>query len=270
MRAIQANLVQVTDSRYRVGKAVQADLLKSQSELLMVESERFDFERDRAAAAARLNGLMDRPADTPIGAAVTPLTVATLPSEKELLAAALDHRPDVRRARDALAAAEARLALAGKEALPDLAVWASYMVDFHGVDTFTAGVSSSVPIFASRRRDASVAAARQEVEAARAALESIRRGTDVAIRSALAQLEAASRHVRLHRDKLVPLAELTLQSALASYEADRVDFPALLEAARAVREHHQDHFRFLAEYQRRLADLEEATGADLGDSGATP
>ncbi len=114
MRAIQANLVQVTDSRYRVGKAVQADLLKSQSELLMVESERFDFERDRAAAAARLNGLMDRPADTPIGAAVTPLTVATLPSEKELLAAALDHRPDVRRARDALAAAEARLALAGK------------------------------------------------------------------------------------------------------------------------------------------------------------
>ena len=80
------------------------------------------------------------------------------------------------------------------------------------------------------------------------------------MRTLLLELDSAARHVRLHADKMVPLSELTLQSALASYEAGRVDFPAVLEAARAVREHHTDHIKYLVEYERRLAELEQLVG----------
>ena len=66
---------------------------------------------------------------------------------------------------------------------------------------------------------------------------------------------------RLHDERLVPLSDAALASAQASYQAGNTDLTTVLEAARAVRLHHQDHVRFLVDYARRLSDLEEAVGA---------
>ena len=79
----------------------------------------------------------------------------------------------------------------------------------------------------------------------------------------------ALRHERLHSEKLIPLSELSLQSALAAYQSDRIDFFSVLDAARMVRDHHLNHERYLIEYQKRLADLELAVGEDF-PSEATP
>ena len=59
------------------------------------------------------------------------------------------------------------------------------------------------------------------------------------------------------------MAQLTLDSAEAAYRAGRLEFTALLEAARMVRDHHLNHVRFLVEFERRRADLELALGSDL-------
>jgi outer membrane protein TolC len=269
VRAIDAHLVEVTDALYRVGKAIQADLFKAQAELLIVDTERADLERARDEAVARLNALLDRPPGAPLGPTATPVRMRPLPSEKELVERALTTRPEVQRARDQLAAAEARAAVAERQALPELSVWASYMVNFRGVDTFTAGVSSSLPFFSSRRKRALVDADAAEVQAARRALDGARRDAELAVHAALLQLEVAERHVHLHHDKLVPLADLTLESAAAAYQSGRADFPSVLDAARMVRDHHLNHVRYLVEYRRRLTDLEQVVG-DLDGDGAQP
>lgn len=279
VRPLLQNLVSITDARYRVGKAVQADLLKAQAELLMLDTERIDLVRERNDAVARLNGLLDRAAEAPLGPTALP-DVTALPPASELLQAALDRRPEIRRARDEIAAAEARLQLARRENVPDLAFWAAYMTNapwssqsgqtLRGMDTFTVGVQTSLPVFSTPRKRALTGAAEAELAAARQSLAAARRKTDVEVRAALVALDAASRHVQLHAKQLVPLSEVTLESALASYEANRIDFPAVLEAARAVREHHLEHMRFLAEFARRLADLEQLTGLDLRREGEVP
>ena len=254
------NLVRVVESRYRVGLAVQADLLKAQGELLMLENERLDFERDRKTATTTLNRLMNRRADAPLGPTASEPNLVSLPSEKELVDRALASRPELRRAQDAVAEAKARLTVERKENLPELAAWGAYMVNFHGIDTFTVGFQTSLPIFSTVRKRSLASAAELEVQGAASALEAARRDTEAAVRTVLLELDSAARHVRLHADKMVPLAELTLQSALASYEAGRVDFPSVLEAARAVREHHTDHIKYFVEYERRLAELEQLVG----------
>ena len=83
------------------------------------------------------------------------------------------------------------------------------------------------------------------------------------VRMALLQIDAALRHEKLHAEKLIPLSELSLQSALAAYQNDRIDFFALLDAARMVRDHHLNHERYLIDYRKRLAELELAVGQDL-------
>jgi outer membrane protein TolC len=260
VRALVDNLVHVVDARYRVGMAVQADMLKAQGELLMLENERLDFERDRQTAITTLNRLMNRPADAPFGPTASEPDLVSLPSSETLVDRALATRPELRRAQDAVAEAKARLTVERRENLPELAAWAAYMVNIRGVDTFTLGIQTSLPIFSTLRKRSLAPAAELEAQAAAKALEAARRDTEAAVRTELLALDSAARHVRLHAEKMVPLSELTLQSALASYEAGRVDFPAVLEAARAVREHHTDHIKYLVEYERRLAELEQLVG----------
>jgi outer membrane protein TolC len=260
VRALVENLVRVVEARYRVGIAVQADLLKAQGELLMLENERLDFERDRGTATATLDRLMNRPPNSPIGPTASEPDLLSLPGENELVDRALATRPELRKAQDAVAEARAKLVVEQRENLPELAAWGAYMVNIHGVDTFTLGFQTSLPIFSTIRKRSLASAAELEIQAANKALEAARRETQAAVRTVLLELDSAVRHVRLHADKMVPLSELTLQSALASYEAGRVDFPAVLEAARAVREHHTDHIKYLVEYERRLAELEQLVG----------
>jgi outer membrane protein TolC len=169
-----------------------------------------------------------------------------------------------------VAEAVARLDVARRDAHPELAVWAGYMVNLRGVDTFTAGVSTTLPIFSSRRRDALVAAAEAELQARRATLDAARRRAEADVHVALLQMLAAQRHEKLHAEKLIPLAELSLQSAQAAYQNDRIDFFSVLDAARMVRDHHLNHERYLVEYEKRLADLELAIGGDLPRQEVSP
>ena len=262
-------MVKVAEAKYRVGRAPQASMLKTQEELLTVDNERFDLERARDEAGARLNALLNRDPSAPLPPVAVSTSPTKLPAETELSALAIEHRPDVKLARDAVAEAQAKLALARRENNPELAVWAGYMVNIRGVDTFTTGVSTTLPIFSTRRRTSAVDAADAELQAARASLDAAIRRAQAEVRSALLQMDAALRHERLHSEKLIPLSELSLQSAEAAYQNDRIDFFSVLDAARMLRDHHLNHERYLIEYQKRLAELELAVGQDFS-SEATP
>src|SRR5262249_30180046 len=128
----------------------------------------------------------------------------------------------------------------------------------------TLGLSSTLPAFSTMKKRAAVEESRAELEAARRALEAARRAAEVEVQTALLRLESSARHVNLHADQLVPLADPTLQSPQAPYPAGRLDFSAVLEAARMVRDHHLNHLKFLVEYERRLADLEQIVGGEVG------
>ena len=58
-------------------------------------------------------------------------------------------------------------------------------------------------------------------------------------------------------------AELTFNSALASYENGKVDFATLLEAQQQIRKARQIQIKAQAEAQIRLADIEKLLGEDL-------
>jgi outer membrane protein TolC len=266
VRTLNEAMVAAAEAKYRVGRAAQAEILRAQSELLTLDNDRLDLERARDEAQARINALLDRPGDAPLPPTAPVERAARLPPADALVAEAARRRPEVRLAEDALREAQARLEAARLTTRPELAVWAGYMVNFGGTDTFTVGASTTLPFFSAERRRPLVRAAEAEVAARRAALDAATRRADQEVRTALLLIETAERHARLHAEKLIPLAELSLRAAQAAYQNDRIEFSAVLDAARMVRDHHLNHERYSIEYQRRLADLELAVGADLPDS----
>ena len=79
----------------------------------------------------------------------------------------------------------------------------------------------------------------------------------------LAAIEAARRTEALATSSLLPQAQLTFSSALASYENGKLDFATLLDAQRQIRQARQSQIKAQLEAQMRLAEIEKLIGEDL-------
>ncbi len=249
------------EARYRAGRTTQAEVLKAQSELLTLDNDRLDLQRGREEAVARLNSLLDRPSEAPLPPLAVEHPTGVPMTLAQAMARGLEQRPELRVGAASIAEAETRVRVARFENRPELAISAGYMINVRGTDSFTVGLSTTLPIFSSRRRSAMVESEEAEVRARRAAVQAARRRIEQEIRVAFLRIDAAERHERLHSDRLIPLAELALKAAEAAYQNDRIGFLAVLDAARMLREHHLNHAQYHVEYQRRLVELELAVGS---------
>jgi outer membrane protein TolC len=75
-------------------------------------------------------------------------------------------------------------------------------------------------------------------------------------------LESAQETEALVSNSLLPQAELSLQSALAGYEAGKVDFASVLDAQRQIRQAKLSRIKAQAEGQARLAQIERLLGEE--------
>ena len=90
-------LSSISEARYRVGKAMQQDVLKSQVEISLLLQKIAVLEQQRATAQARLNTLMSRPPESPLPPAAMVEPAALNESLDALYAAAKAQDPGLQR-----------------------------------------------------------------------------------------------------------------------------------------------------------------------------
>jgi cobalt-zinc-cadmium efflux system outer membrane protein len=83
------------------------------------------------------------------------------------------------------------------------------------------------------------------------------------LQESLAALDAAVKQEQLIANTLLPQAELTFRSALAGYEAGKVDFATLLDAQRAIKRARQDSLKAHVEQEVRISEIESRVGEEL-------
>jgi outer membrane protein TolC len=66
--------------------------------------------------------------------------------------------------------------------------------------------------------------------------------------------------VHLYEEKILPATQRSLDSALANYTSGKLDFLRLLDAERQLNTQREMYYQALADYHRRLAELERAVG----------
>jgi outer membrane protein TolC len=264
-RRLLESIVLSVDARYRVGRAELAELLKAQEEAASLDNRLLDVDRERELAVAAINTLLARSPAEPLGKPVTQPVVRNLPDFAALTERALAERPELRGAQAALAQAQARIHAAEVERAPDLAVWAGFMAMLRGGTdhTFTVGLQTSIPSFSLTRSRAAGREAQAQVSAAQAALAQAQALIRGEVRQASLRLETAQRHIQLHGQRLLPLAERSVQAAQVAYQSGRVDLVLLLDAVRAFLDHRLEYERFLTDYAQRWADLEAAVGGGV-------
>ena len=259
-----ARLEKIAQVRYASGMATQQDVIRAQVEQTGMRNDLIMLENDGNMLRARINSLLARPAGARL---VDPEVLRPIPAPAKLDYAALEDRvrgrnPQLFAEESRIKSAEKNRELTYKNRYPDFALAISPIQYQNAVKEWEVMVEFNIPLQQTSRR-----AMERESESMLSAARSRKEATSNQILGELAEnlsgIEAARRTESLTTNSLLPQAELTFNSALASYENGKVDFATLLEAQQQIRKARQIQIKAQAEAQIRLADIEKLLGEDL-------
>jgi outer membrane protein TolC len=235
-------------------------------EIARMEADIARMEAMRKVAAAKLNGLLDRPAETLVPSPLLPSLPASIPDRDTLGAWSEETRPMIEKGRTGVERARVGSALARKELWPDFALGVQYGQRDLGMGLERMGsfmVGFSVPIFAGSRqlkmRDEAAAMERM----AQADLAAMRATVDARIGELLADLGRAKTLIDLYDLAVLPQAKANVESSFSSYRVGSVDFMTLVDAQMTVNRYEQEYYGLLAQYGAAVADLETTVGRAL-------
>jgi outer membrane protein TolC len=253
----------IATNQYQVGQATEQDVLQADVELANLESRRTELTRDEQIAIARINTLLHRAADHPLppppAKAPTP---ESLPAPEFLLQTAMESRPDLYALQSRIRAEQANVALACKEYCPDVNVVAKYDGFMPEEMRPQVGMELNVPLQRGRR-SAAVREATERLQQRRAEYQDRLDQVRFEVQAALSRAAQSRQVVQLYEQKIIPATQRSLDSALANYTSGKLDFLRLLDAERQVNTQREMYYQSIAEYHRRLAELERAVGGAL-------
>jgi outer membrane protein, heavy metal efflux system len=262
-RTVLDNLLKITEARYSVGRAPQADVLRTQTQITILETRRVQYQRDLRVREAEMRALLDLAPGSPVPHPTEgpePQLTVTLDT---LLARAQDEAPALRKEQRMVQRAETALSLAHHEYAPDVTLSGGYysMGSMPSMYMFRSDIR--LPVFTSRRQRAGVAEQVESLAESRQNYQAARRSLEARIEESFAAAETAGRLMRLYRDTALPQAEATLESTLASYQTGAVDFTAVFNTQMALLDYEMSYHEARNDFYLAMIRLEEMTGLEL-------
>jgi outer membrane protein TolC len=258
-------LTDLAQAKYASGGGAQQDVLKSIVEESMLHDDLLMLDLDQRLASARVNALLNRPMDTPIGPLDNPREQTLLAPLDELQAIAAKDRPEVIAARQEVERARAELAVAQLDYKPDYSVQGGYMVMPHQSDAVLLQGSISWPAapWSRKKVDLHVEESHARVAAAQARVDALENEARLAVEAAYLRAKTAEQRQALFRTTVLPQSRQTLDLSRISYQTGQGDVLAMLDNERMLLNGELAYYKALTEFQQAIAELERATGAEL-------
>jgi cobalt-zinc-cadmium efflux system outer membrane protein len=258
---------QVAQAMYSAGTGRQSDVLRANVEVARMDAEIEKLAAMRRVAAARLNAVLDRPAETPVPRTVLPAVPSGPPDQGVLRSWAEETRPLLLQSRTGVEQARTRQDLARKQIWPNFSLGVQYgqrdAGDMGTTQMGSAMIGFTVPVFARsrqlRQRDEAAAMASM----AEAELTAARAQVDARIGELLAELDRVRTLLDLYRSEVLPQADANVESSFSSYRVGSVDFMTLVDAQMTANRYELEFYTLLADYGRAVAHLETTVGREL-------
>jgi cobalt-zinc-cadmium efflux system outer membrane protein len=223
------------------------------------------FDEQAKLASARLNVLLNRLPETPLGPLLEPQEQTMLPATADLQRLALERQPELQRARTEVERAEAKLASVRSDYNPDFSVQGGYMLMPRMTDAWMGRVGITWPKapWSRGKIDARVAEHTAAIQAVKARTQATENLVRLAVQEAYVRAKSAQDRAALLRTTIRPQSQQTLEVSRVAYQTDRVDIQAVIDNQRVLLDVNLDYFRALSDFAQALADLERAVGIDL-------
>ena len=226
--ALLRQVEEMAGVRYALVLAAQQDSIRAQLEQTNMQGERIDRLAAKREAMAMLNTVLGRSTDEPLA---PPASIPLIPVPEETrpnLQPTAVH-PAVFAQQVRAEAARTNAELQRRKRLPDVTLGIGAMQRGGGMESVELMLEVEIPFQQRARREREREANLLEQAALKRA-EAIRLGLGGRAATARTQWTSARERRRLIEKILLPQANATYQSALASYQVGEVDFGTLLEA----------------------------------------
>jgi outer membrane protein, heavy metal efflux system len=262
----------ITRAKLAAGERSQADVLGAETELAKLDEAQFDFQREISEARTELNVLMNHAPEAPL-ARPADLTFQPVDlSLADLEGLALANRPEIMMAERKVEAAQARLAAARKEWIPEPGFRLEgdrYNGAGQAISELNAGFSIDLPWFNRSKYRAAIGENEKRLESARHELAAARNEALGLVVDQFHRVETFHHHTELYQAKLMPLAAESANARRIGYESNRASFLEILTAQEMAQDVESMYWDHLMHYRTALAELEGLIGEDLPPVGQT-
>lgn len=264
---------EVARTKHLTAAATHPDLIRAQIEVAKLENEVVTLERSRAPTVARLNAVLNRPADAPL---LWPREEPGPPVKVDrsvLVALLMNRNPELQAMGFDVERLDKEVAVARRNFYPDIGLGAEWMqmpASGGGSDTdVRVGVELNLPIWRSSYR-AGELQARAMARRTRYEKKELENSLVARMERAWYEFENSGRQVSLYDYALVPRARELIRASETAYLTGTVDFLNLISAQQSLLQFRLERERSWADQQQRRAELEMLVGADLSGRPAGP
>jgi outer membrane protein TolC len=132
-----------------------------------------------------------------------------------------------------------------------------------GYDFVSAMFTIKIPLYNGKKQSQKVQQQRINRSAIEYGYQDVKNSVEQRLQQALSDARKNQRLIELYETGIIPQAEQSLESSLAGYQNDKVDFLSLLDSELSLFQFRLDYYRFLADYHKSIAALEALTGSEL-------
>jgi outer membrane protein TolC len=260
--------VKIAETKYEVGKGVQQDVIKAQVELSRMTDRLISFEQKRLATIARLNMLLNRPAQLPFNITGQIKQTGFELTFENLKQIAVESRPVFLRMKHLIEQNRFAKSLAEKNYYPDFDIGISYgqrddSPDQERSDFLTGFVTINLPLWYKTKESRKVEEARANIRKTVEQYNALKNDIYFQIREIMTEIEKYNKEIELFQTGLIPQSKLSLDSAIAGYKVNKVDFLTLVNNQITLYNYELDYYRALMDHEIKLAELETTIGRRL-------
>jgi len=268
-RLILEQFLRIAEGRYAVGQAVQADVLKAQTQLGRMSEELLRMERERPVMEAELVRLLGRRGNALSIAVELPGLRDAAFNLESLQGTALRERPQLLGLQSAIDRSAKTLELARKEAQPDFDLRFAYGQrerDLAGMpreDLVSFTVAMNLPVWRKDKIEPRIAEAQAMREQTLEVLQAQQNEVLARLRQQVAVTEQSRKSVRLYETGILPQARLAVEATLAAYRVSRVDLLTLLDSQMTLFGYEISRAKELVNFNKALAEIELLSGKQM-------
>jgi len=258
--------LRIAEERYQVGQGSQADALKAQTQVSRMLDRLLGLAREQPVLEAELIRTLGRnmkgeiPVPVPLQIQEVPLSLEALQQE------ALTQRPQLLALQSLIARNEKSVDLARRAYYPDFDVRLSYgqrdnMMDgTRRDDMVSMTVAVNLPVWRGNKIEPRIMESQAMRDQTVSLYQAQSNEVTARLRQQIATAEQSLKSVKLYQTAILPQAKLTVESALAAYQVNRVDFLTLLDNQMTVFDFEANLITAMANYNKAVAEIDLLAG----------
>ena len=276
-KKILEDFAKIAETRYAVGEGIQQDVFKAHIEVSKMVDELIMLSQRKKALEAKLNTLLSRPPEKPMGEPEEVVFRKIPLTNEELQKIALEMNPTLKGMKKMIEVKEKAHALAKREYYPDFYLKFAYgqrdnTRESDGTpikrrDMLTGMIEMNIPIFYNSKQSRKVAETKVDILATEAQYRSMKNEIFFMITDMASMVQRGERQVELYRTGIIPQASLQINSAMSAYRVNKADFMTLLDSQMTLYKYELEYHQALTDYEKNIASLGAAVGKQMFERG---